>query len=146
MKYIKFILLGVSTVCLILAIVLLVPLTSDKIETVGTGFSKGKSGINASIHVITKTKYKLKQCDVKVTYYDKNKNEVTVKNIHLDNDQTRKEWYDELSAFFTEPEFITAEVTDYEVDYGPDILLEVLCWLAFVGFLFSAVVLFKKRI
>lgn len=145
MKYIKFILLGVSTILLILSIVFLVPLASSKVaDEVGTRFSKDNSGVEVSISIRPLTKYKIQKCDVKVTYFDANNNVVTNKTIKLEGEISKK-WYDELNQFTSEPVGIYAEMIDYQVDFGADIALEVLCLLGFAGTLISALILFKKR-
>ncbi len=145
MKYIKFILLGVSTILLMLSIALLVPLASSKVaDEVGTRFSKDNLGVGVSISIRPLTKYKIKNCDIKVTYLDAHNNVVTNKTIKLEG-ETSKQWYDELNKFTTEPVEIHAEIIDYQVDFGADIALEVLCVLGFAGTLISALVLFKKR-
>ena len=145
MKYLKFLLGGISIIFLIISIVFFVPIVSPKLaDEVGTRFAKDNIGVEVSVSIRSLSKYKTKECNIKVTYYDADKNIVTAKNIKLEN-ETSTQWYDELTAFTTPPVEIQAEIIDYQIDYGSDITLMVLCFLAFAGTLISSLVLFKKQ-
>ena len=145
MKYLKFIFLALSIIFLIISVVFLVPVVSPKVaDEVGTRFSKDNTGVEVSVSIRSLSKYKIKECNIKVTYYDVDKNIATTKNIKLEN-ETSTQWYDELNSFTTPPVEIQAEIIDYQIDYGSDITLMVLCFIAFAGTLISSIVLFKKR-
>ena len=100
--------------------------------------------VEVSVSIRSLSKYKIKECNIKVTYYDAAKNVVTSKNIKLEN-ETSTQWYDELNTFTTPPVEIQAEIIDYQIDYGSDIALMVLCFIAFAGTLIASLVLFKKQ-
>ena len=145
MKHLKFLLLGLCIIFLIISVVFFVPIVSPKVAVeVGTRFAKNNIGVEVSVSIRSLSKYKIKECNIKVTYYDAAKNVVTSKNIKLEN-ETSTQWYDELNTFTTPPVEIQAEIIDYQIDYGSDIALMVLCFIAFAGTLIASLVLFKKQ-
>lgn len=145
MKYLKFIFLGISIIFLIISVVFLVPIASPKVsDEVGTRFSKDNTGVEVSVSIRPLSKYEIEECNIKVTYYDAGKNIVATENIKLEK-EISTQWYDEFNKFTSPPVEIQAEITDYQIEYGSDIALMAICFIAFAGTLIASLVLFKKR-
>lgn len=145
MKNLKFIFLGLSAIFFILSVVYFVPVVSSKVaDEVGTRFAKDNFGVESSVSIRSLTKYKIKECSIKIIYYDVNKNIVATKNIKLE-DEKPKQWYDDIDKFTAEPVGLSAEIIDYKVDFGLDIFFCVLFFLAFWVTLVSSLILIKRR-